>query len=81
MTEEELKKKCLQYMQAQLEQTFKQDNISLCSSKTSTKTMKDIEKSLNQDSDEEVPQDAQDPNLEENIDVCIRQLMEDNRKN
>ena len=39
MTEEELKKRCLQYMQAQLEQTFDQDNIPLCSSKTSTKSI------------------------------------------
>jgi len=80
MTEEELKKRCCQYMQAQLEQTFDQDNISLCSSKTSTKTIEETEKSLNQDSDEKIPHDAQDLKLEENIDDYIRQLMEDTVK-
>ena len=80
MTKEELKKRCLQYMQAQLEQTFDQDNISLCSSKTSTKSMEELEKDLNKDSDEKIPLDAQDPNIEENIDDYISQLMEKTKK-
>ena len=80
MTEEELKKRYLQYMQIQLEQTFDSDNISLCSSKTSSKTMEELEKELNQDSDEEIPPDAQDPNPEENIDEYILQLRKTTKK-
>ena len=78
--EEELKKRYLQYLQAQLEQTFDQDNVSLCSSNMSTKTMEKLKKDLNQDSDEEIPPDAQDPNLDKNIDNYICQLMEKIKK-
>jgi len=47
------------------EQTFEEDNISLCSLKTSTKIMEELEKNLNQDSDKKISLDAQDSNLEE----------------
>jgi len=42
--------------------------------------MEELEKSLNQDSDEEISPDAQGSNLEENIDNYIRQLMENTKK-
>ena len=67
-------------MQAQLEQTFDQDIISLYSSKIFTKSIEELEKDLNKDSDEEISPDAQDPNINENIDDNIRQLMEKNKK-
>ena len=37
-------------------------------------------KNLNQDSNEEIPPATQNPNLEENIDDYIRQIMEDTQK-
>jgi len=80
MTKEELKKRCFQYMEGKLEQTFEQDNVSLCSSKTSSKIIEKLEKNFNQDSDEEIPPDAQHLNLEENIEDYIRQLIKDRKK-
>jgi len=64
MTDEELKKRYLQYMHTQLEWAFDMETTST-SSKNSNKTMEDLEKSLNQDSDEEIPPNTQDPNIEE----------------
>ena len=43
--------------------------------------MEELEKELNQDSDEEIPPDAQDPNPEVNIDDYILQLMNTTKKN
>ena len=68
MTKEQLKNKCLQYMQAQLKQTFEMETASISSSKISKKTMEELKKSLNQDFDTEIPEKTQDPNqLEKSI--------------
>ena len=53
MTEEKLKKRFFQHMQAQLEQIFEIDTAFISSSKMSNKTMEELEKDFNQDSDEE----------------------------
>ena len=81
MTEEELKKKCFQHTQAQLEQTFKMDTTSISSSKMSNKMMEELEKGLNQDSDEEpILEEAQNPNEDITLEA-IEDYVQDTKKN